>query len=70
MSLMGYLSLSLLVLTDFRVLAAALAVLLSWGLLRFVGVIPRRRPGYGLRGRVRRSKAEPNPSSGPEIKEE
>lgn len=59
MGLDAYIALSIRVLTDWRVIACAVAVLVIWTLFRFVGVIAQRRPPY--RGGPR----QPPPSSRP-----
>lgn len=44
MDLSMYLTLSIKVLTDWRVLAATVAIFIIWTLFRFVGIISQRPP--------------------------
>ncbi|MEI6875746.1 MAG: hypothetical protein WCL50_11540 [Spirochaetota bacterium] len=71
MSINDYIALSILVLTDFRVIAATLAVILSWILFRFVGIIVKRnrRPPKVLRGAAPPPPEAKDDKASPEIEE-
>ncbi len=75
MDLSGYLSLFARVLSDWRVLFIAVATLLAWTALRYVGMVYDRRPRRAAPRRIaprpaRPSAKAPRAAPAPEIEEE
>jgi hypothetical protein len=64
MNLGDYIVVAMKVLGDWRVIAATLVIILSWGLFRFVGIIFNRKPLRMIRG-VRPPKGGAKKTAGP-----